>query len=53
MIKPIAVYAGFRLGASYIINEDWRLLVQHTQAILRQLKVCFAYDPNLEGLNFG
>ncbi|MDP5030210.1 TonB-dependent receptor, partial [Paraglaciecola sp.] len=45
-----AVYAGFRFGASYIINEDWKLLVQHTQQSLDTEGV-FAYDPNLEGEN--
>jgi iron complex outermembrane recepter protein len=43
-----AVYAGFRFGASYIINADWSLLVQHTQQSLETEGV-FAYDPNLEG----
>tara|TARA_R110002153_G_scaffold61213_4_gene165159 strand:+ start:1306 stop:3945 length:2640 start_codon:yes stop_codon:yes gene_type:complete len=43
-----AVYAGFRFGASYIVNEDWKLLVQHTQQSLETEGV-FAYDPNLEG----
>lgn len=43
-----AVYAGMRLGVSYIINQDWDLLVQHTQQTLETEGV-FAYDPNLEG----
>lgn len=43
-----AVYAGARFGLSYIINDDWDLLVQHTQQTLDTEGV-FAYDPNLEG----
>jgi outer membrane receptor protein involved in Fe transport len=43
-----AVYSGARFGLSYIINEDWDLLVQHTQQTLSTEGV-FAYDPNLEG----
>ncbi|OFC70064.1 TonB-dependent receptor [Alteromonas confluentis] len=43
-----AVYAGARFGLSYHINEDWDLLVQHTQQTLETEGV-FAYDPNLEG----
>ncbi|WP_041713291.1 TonB-dependent receptor [Paraglaciecola sp. T6c] len=42
-----AVYSGARFGLSYIINEDWDLLVQHTQQTLSTEGV-FAYDPNLE-----
>lgn len=41
-------YAGARFGLSYIINNDWDLLVQHTQQSLDTEGV-FAYDPNLEG----
>jgi outer membrane receptor protein involved in Fe transport len=33
---------------SYLINEDWSLLVQHTAQSLETEGV-FAYDPNLEG----
>jgi outer membrane receptor protein involved in Fe transport len=43
-----AVYSGARFGLSYIINEDWDLLVQHTQQTLSTEGV-FAYDPTLEG----
>ena len=43
-----AVYAGVRLGMSYLINNDWSLLVQHTAQSLETEGV-FAYDPNLEG----
>lgn len=43
-----ADYAGARFGLSYIINDEWDLLVQHTQQSLDTEGV-FAYDPNLEG----
>ncbi|MBN26212.1 MAG: TonB-dependent receptor [Alteromonadaceae bacterium] len=43
-----AVYSGARFGLAYIINEDWDLLVQHTQQTLSTEGV-FAYDPNLDG----
>jgi outer membrane receptor protein involved in Fe transport len=43
-----ADYAGARFGLSYLINDDWELLVQHTQQSLDTEGV-FAYDPNLEG----
>ena len=43
-----ATYSGARFGMSYIINEDWDLLVQHTQQTLSTEGV-FSYDPNLEG----
>lgn len=43
-----ASYAGARFGLSYIINDDWNLLVQHTQQTLETEGV-FSYDPNLEG----
>jgi outer membrane receptor protein involved in Fe transport len=43
-----ASYAGVRFGLSYLINEDWDLLVQHTQQTLSTEGV-FSYDPNLEG----
>ena len=43
-----ANYAGARFGVDYIINNDWDLLVQHTQQSLDTEGV-FAYDPNLEG----
>jgi outer membrane receptor protein involved in Fe transport len=43
-----ANYAGARCGLSYLINDEWELLVQHTQQSLDTEGV-FAYDPNLEG----
>jgi len=43
-----ANYAGARFGLSYIINNEWDLLVQHTQQSLDTEGV-FAYDPNLDG----
>lgn len=43
-----ANYAGARFGLSYIVNDEWNLLVQHTQQSLDTEGV-FAYDPNLEG----
>ena len=43
-----ASYAGARFGLSYIINDEWNLLVQHTQQSLDTEGV-FAYDPNLDG----
>tara|TARA_R110001583_G_scaffold27381_6_gene97966 strand:+ start:6153 stop:8837 length:2685 start_codon:yes stop_codon:yes gene_type:complete len=43
-----ADYAGARFGLSYLINDEWNLLVQHTQQSLDTEGV-FSYDPNLEG----
>jgi len=43
-----ANYAGARFGLSYIINDEWNLLVQHTEQSLDTEGV-FAYDPNLKG----
>ena len=43
-----ATYSGARFGLSYIFNEDWDLLVQHTQQTLNTEGV-FSYDPNLAG----
>jgi iron complex outermembrane receptor protein len=43
-----AIYAGVRFGMSYLINNDWSLLVQHTAQSLETEGV-FSYDPNLEG----
>ncbi|WP_100656697.1 TonB-dependent receptor [Alteromonas flava] len=43
-----AVYSGARFGLSYIFDDNWKLLVQHTQQILSTEGV-FAYDPNLAG----
>ena len=43
-----AIYSGARFGLSYLINDDWSLLVQHTQQTLETEGV-FSYDPNLAG----
>ena len=43
-----ANYSGARFGLSYLINNDWDLLVQHTQQSLDTEGV-FSYDPNLDG----
>ncbi len=43
-----ASYAGARFGLSYLINDEWELLVQHTQQSLDTEGV-FSYDPNLDG----
>ncbi|WP_158967846.1 TonB-dependent receptor [Paraglaciecola sp. L3A3] len=43
-----AVYAGVRFGLSYLINNDWSFLLQHTAQSLETEGV-FSYDPNLEG----
>ncbi len=43
-----AVYAGARFGFSWLINDDWDLLIQHTQQSLDTEGV-WAYDPNLDG----
>lgn len=43
-----ADYAGARFGLAYLINDEWDLLVQHTQQSLDTEGV-FSYDPNLEG----
>lgn len=43
-----ATYSGARFGLSYLINDDWKLLIQHTEQTLETEGV-FAYDPNLEG----
>ncbi len=43
-----AIYSGMRVGVAYAINNDWDLLVQHTQQRLDTEGV-FAYDPNLAG----
>ena len=44
-----ATYAGVRLGAKYLINDNWSLLVQHTAQSLDTEGV-FDYDPLLEDL---
>ncbi|MCY4342289.1 MAG: TonB-dependent receptor [Gammaproteobacteria bacterium] len=41
-----AVYAGARFGVSYLINDDWDLVVQHTEQSLEAEGV-FEYDPVL------
>jgi len=43
-----ATYTGGRFGVSYLVNEDWDILVQHTRQSLDTEGV-WAYDPNLEG----
>jgi iron complex outermembrane receptor protein len=40
-------YLGARFGASYLINDNWQLLVQHTQQTLSSDGV-FEYDPILD-----
>lgn len=40
-------YLGARIGASYFINDDWELLVQHTQQTINSDGV-FEYDPILD-----
>jgi len=42
-----ATYTGGRFTVSYLINEDWDVLVQHTQQSLDTEGV-FHYDPNLD-----
>ena len=43
-----ASYSGVRFGIAHEINDDWDILVQHTQQQLDTEGV-FAYDPNLSG----
>lgn len=43
-----ANYAGARFGVSWLINDDWDVLIQHTQQSLDTEGV-WAYDPNLGG----
>ncbi|MEJ2604916.1 MAG: TonB-dependent receptor, partial [Gammaproteobacteria bacterium] len=43
-----ATYTGGRFGLSWLINDSWDLLVQHTQQSLDTEGV-WAYDPNLAG----
>jgi len=43
-----ATYTGGRFGASWLINDRWDLLLQHTQQSLDTEGV-WAYDANLEG----
>ena len=42
-----AAYIGGRFSLAYEANEDWGLLIQHTQQSLETDGV-FAYDPNLD-----
>ncbi|WP_448564949.1 TonB-dependent receptor [Thalassotalea ganghwensis] len=42
-----ATYAGARFGLSYLINDDWKFLVQHTAQSLESEGV-FAYDPSYD-----
>ena len=41
-----AVYAGARFGVSYLINDDWDVVIQHTEQTLEAEGV-FEYDPTL------
>lgn len=43
-----ATYRGLRVGASILINDDWSLLLQHSEQSLESEGV-WAYDPNLAG----
>ena len=43
-----ATYTGARFSLSYLINDDWKLLLQHTEQNLETEGV-FAYDPSYEG----
>ena len=43
-----AVYSGARFGLSYIFNDNWDVVVQHTAQTLDTEGV-FAYDPTVEG----
>ena len=43
-----ATYSGARLGISYLINDEWSVLLQHTSQTLETEGV-FEYDPNLPG----
>lgn len=45
-----ASYSGMRLGANYIINDNWDLLLQHTRQSLRTEGV-FDYDPDVGDLD--
>jgi outer membrane receptor protein involved in Fe transport len=42
-----AVYSGARFGLSYLINDDWEVLLQHTNQTLKTEGV-FEYDPVLD-----
>ena len=43
-----AVYSGARFGLSYIFNDNWDVVVQHTAQTLDTEGV-FAYDPTVDG----
>ena len=43
-----ATYSGARFGFSYLFNDNWDLLVQHTNQTLETEGV-FEYDPNISG----
>ena len=43
-----ATYSGVRVGASFLINDEWDLFLQHTAQSLETEGV-WAYDPNLSG----
>ena len=43
-----ASYAGGRIGIAWDINDDWNLLVQHTEQSLKT-EGAFEYDPTLGG----
>lgn len=43
-----ATYSGARFAASYIFNDAWDVLVQHTSQTLKTEGV-FEYDPNISG----
>jgi len=41
-------YSGARLGLSWLINDNWDVVIQHTSQTLETDGV-FEYDPNLDG----
>ncbi len=43
-----ATYSGARFGFSYLFNDNWDLLIQHTEQSLATEGV-FEYDPNISG----
>lgn len=43
-----ATYSGARLGVSWLIDDNWSVLLQHTSQTLETEGV-FEYDPNLSG----
>ena len=44
-----ALYSGFRLGASYVVNENWDVTVMHHQQKI-QTEGVFDYDPEIGDL---